>query len=116
MDLGTIVVGFVNQNGIASAVLFFLAWFVTTRVWPWLSKEYWPATVEREKMRTSIQSEISKSLIELKVIASSTAVTLQAHDVILRQISLSLVEFAKMSVLGQSPGLEHVVNGKEGKS
>ena len=65
--LGQMVSDFISKDGLATASLVFLGWFLTTRIWPWLTKEYWPARTRQEEARNGIMKVLGDNLIELKI-------------------------------------------------
>jgi hypothetical protein len=63
---GQVIADFIGKDGLATAALIFLGWFLTTRIWPFLTKEYWPALGRREDQRNAVMKVLSENLIELK--------------------------------------------------
>jgi len=77
--------------------------FVTRQVWPWFTKEYFPARVKRaiteaessnalEKERVNVLTTMRDALIELKVIAGQQLLLMQTHDTDARKTDATLLE------------------------
>lgn len=66
MDLAQAIAVFIQTDGISASILVFLGWFLTVKLWPWLTKEYWPELVKRQAASTATLKLLSDNLIELK--------------------------------------------------
>ena|SRR5450432_1889183 len=90
MDLTQAVVNFFQQNGVASAILFLVAWFLVGKVWPWYTTVYLPGSLMRQDARDRIMSELRDAIHELKALTQQLVVELQQHDASTRDLVIAL--------------------------
>lgn len=56
------IVAFLQTSGAASGLIIFLCWFLTFRVWPWFTKEYFPALLSREKAEAAERAVLRETI------------------------------------------------------
>src|SRR5438067_1736461 len=91
------VIELLKINGVAVLILFFAAWFLATRFWPWYTKDYFPS---QQAART--RAEIEQTNLR-NAIAALTA-TVQALPATMASITLTNVQ------QGVAPQLELVAS------
>ena len=90
MDLAQALVKFLQENGVASAILFFVAWFLVGKVWPWYTTIYLPVSLTRQDTRDRIMSELRDAIHELKALTQQLVSEMQQHDATTRDLVIAL--------------------------
>ena len=90
MDLAQALVKFFQENGIASAILFFMAWFLVGKVWPWYTTIYLPVSLTRQDARDRIMAELRDAIHELKALTQQLVNEMQQHDATTRDLVIAL--------------------------
>lgn len=90
MDLIQAFVKFFEQNGIATGILFFVGWFLVSKLWPWYSTVYMPIANIRQDSRDRVLSELRDAILELKALTAQLVVAIQQHDTSTRDLVIAL--------------------------
>lgn len=78
MDIAQVFADFLNRNGFPTALMAFICWFFVARVWPWLTKEFWPTLGRREEQRNEILRALSAAVLKLESVEAQGAALLRA--------------------------------------
>jgi uncharacterized coiled-coil protein SlyX len=83
MDLTTLLADTIQKNGVAVFLIAFGAWFLTFRVWPFVTGVWWPNTNDRQNKQTTLFSELSAAVVALKVFTEQMVAMLQQTSTVL---------------------------------
>jgi len=89
MDIMSILADFIQKDGVAVALIFFGAWFLTTKIWPFLTKEYWPSASRRAENQVSTMKELTGAVLALEMLCSQMVKMLQEQTRMIEQIQLT---------------------------
>lgn len=76
MDISQFVIDFIKADGVSGSVLVFMAWFLTTRFWPWYTQKYWPAVQQQKNDMIAMMGTTANAIIEVK-----TAITHMSGEI-----------------------------------
>ncbi len=91
MDLTQLFLDFIRQNGLATGIIVFGAWFLVSKVWPWYTGTYLPAATARQDSRDKVIVELRDAILELKTMTIQLVGALQQHDSTTHELVMTLV-------------------------
>ncbi len=101
-DPTQLIAQFIQQNGISTAILSLLAWFLIMRVWPWYTGQLWPAMLKRQDTRDTITTELRDAVLELRTLTQQLVTAMEQHDASTHDLILAMSsnQQAIMELLG----------------
>lgn len=78
------------DNGVALAVLFFLSWFSTMKLWPFFTGQMWPAWLEQAKERQKSEEQQTNALVKLETTQQLMVTLLERQVEMLWKLALTL--------------------------
>lgn len=86
--------------GVTGAILAFIIYFLLYKLWPWFTKEYWPAKQRQESKMQEAVVGIKEALIALRMLVESDQTSIAEMKVTLNQVQTTLsVQGEKIDIL-----------------
>ena len=94
MDITAAVIGFIEKDGVAIGLIVFGIWFLTAKVWPFITGVWWPASNNRAQTQITVIAELSGAVQALKALSQQTVAMLTEHRVMLSEMQILMAERA----------------------